>query len=85
MNSWQIGTKLHINLNNIIMVRNFQVSTYSTICDILCLCLVVAYTQDTLHFSALHMFIWLFYGCTLTLLMFLFSFVLRSVSGRAPW
>lgn len=62
-----------------VMVSNFLVSTYNTICDISCPCLVVAYTQDTLHFSALHMFIW-FYGCTLTLL---FCFVLKSVGGGA--
>lgn len=60
------------------MVSNFGVSTYSTICDILCPCLVVAYTQETLHFLALRMFFWLFYGCTLTLQMFLFTFCFKK-------
>lgn len=64
------------------MVSNFGVSKYSTICDILCPCLVVAYTQETLHFLALRMFFWLFYGCTLTLQMFLFTFVLKSAGGK---
>lgn len=51
---------------------------------ILCPCLVVAYTQDTLHFLALHMFLWLFYGCTLTLQTCVFlALFLKSLGGWA--
>lgn len=67
-----------------VRVITFWVSTYSTICDFLCPCLVVAYIQDNLALLGLAyvnlVVVWMH---TNSSDMFLLCFVLKSVGGTA--